>query len=120
MEGREGAMDSVRRGSRHPRATLRYMLDGEPITIAEIAEIADMSTTAMWRRLVVVGMTPEEAISIPKKCKARLKLNGRYVTYREVERRLYITYATLYRRAQRHGTTVQEEIDAEWRRQHEV
>ena len=113
-------MDSVRAGSRHPRATLRYVLDGEPITIAEMAEIADMSTAAMWRRLVVVGMTPEEAIEVPKKNKLRLKLNGRYVSYREVERKLYYAYATLYRRARRHGTTVQEEIDAEWRRQHEV
>lgn len=111
-------MDSVRQGSRHPRATLRYMLDGEPVTIAEMAEIADMTTAAMWRRLVVVGMTPEEAIEVPKKNKSRLKLNGRYVNFHEVEMQLYYTYAALYRRAQRHGTTVQQEIDAEWERQH--
>lgn len=113
-------MDSVRRGSRHPRMNVVYVLDGEPVTVAEMAEMADMSRVAMWRRLAVVGMTPEEAIEVPKKCKARLKLNGRYVSCREVERKLYFTYATLYRRAQRHGTTVQEEIDNEWRRQHEV
>lgn len=115
-------MDSVRAGSsvNGRRPMHKYTLDGERVTYREIAEMSGLSYHTVWYRLVVLGMTPEEAIAIPKKSKAHLKLNGQYVSYREVERRLYITYATLYRRAQRYGTTVQEEIDAEWRRQHEV
>lgn len=115
-------MDSVRRGSsaNDRRPMHKYTLDGERVTYREIAERSGMSYHTVWYRLVVRGMTPEEAITIPKKCKARLKLNGKYASYHEIARQLYIAYATLYRRAQRYGTTVQEEIDAEWRRQHEV
>ena len=112
-------MDSVRRGSR-PGRPLKYTLYSESVTIDELARIAGLSSHGVWYRLCRMKLTPEEVVEIPKKNKGRLQLNGRYASSREISRALYIDYVTLYRRAQRYGTTVQEEIDAEWRRQHEV
>lgn len=112
-------MDSAVLDDRRGRRPLhRYTLDGMRVTYGDLARMTGLSYHTVWYRLVKIGMTPEEVVSVPKRSKQRLKLNGRYVTYWEVEQKLHFRYCTLYRRAQVHGTTVQQEIDMEWARQH--
>lgn len=111
-------MDSAVLDDRRGRKpTEFYQLRGQRMTVEQLAEMADMSTEGMWYRLKVRGMSPEQAVSIPKKCTSYFRLGSEYVLCRQIMERLHYHYSTFYRRARAHGTTVQEELDKEWLRQ---
>lgn len=109
-------LDDERRGR---KPTEFYQLHGRRVTIEQLADIADMSTEGMWYRLKVRGMSPETAIAVPKKCTSYFHIGSEYLSCRQITERLHYHHSTFYRRARANGTTVQEELDKEWRRQHE-
>lgn len=103
------------RGGNKPGTVMNhYTLDGEWKTIAELAEMAGISDRGMWYRLKVRGLTPEEALKIPFHSKGRYMIDGEYVTCREAQKKLYLHYTTVIKRAKRAGRTTQEQIDLEW------
>ena len=93
--------------------------DGTPITLREISDRTGLSTTAVAYRVHTMGMTPEEILERGDRYGRREKytLDGVGMLREAISGRLHLHFTQFYVRARAHGTTVQQEIDAEFERQ---
>ena len=98
-----------------------YEVEGEWLTVLEICERADISPSTFYYRMAK-GMTAKEILRHGKRraCAYCYTLGGEAMSITEIEHRLYLSNGALYQRARRHGTTVQREIDAQWRQMQEA
>ena len=64
---------AVAAGAKLPKrgGALRYELEGRPVTVAELAQLAGCTKPAMQERLTKSGLTPEQAIAAGAKLPAR-------------------------------------------------
>ena len=93
------------------------MANGARLTLRQIAERAGVGRAAIQSRMRR-GMTPEEAMRAGKYTRSQdslktYRLNGRQVTIMAAAEALGVSHTLFYERAKKHGTTVQQEIDAE-------
>lgn len=94
------------------------MLDGQPVTAAQLAKMCGVTRHAIYYRLHVKGLTPEAVVAMPYYSKADYTLNGKRMKGREISNALNYDFSTFHYRAQKNGTTIQQEIDREYTNQH--
>ena len=98
-----------------PERNKLYPLNGQMVTADDMAEMCEVTRHAIYYRLHHMGLTPEEIVKMPYHAKQCLMMGGKRVSAKEVEAKLFVRYDTLWHRARNHGTTIQEEVDREYR-----
>lgn len=77
------------------RDTLKVTYQGEIIPLKELSERVQMNYRTLYRRIIIRGMTPEEAIAAPLRKKHSLTFQGETKTLKEWSEITGITYDTL-------------------------
>ena len=93
-----------------------FVIGGRRMSLKEMSIESGINTCTLYSRIFRSGIEPADAMR-PAVRKCLYTLNGEAKTTGEIGESLFLCFEALRRRAKKNGTTVQQEIDAEWERQ---